>query len=244
MNATAAIFQRELVSLLARPLLYVVLAAFLLGVNLFAFNEKGIFDAGQADLTPFFEALPWMCAGLAPVVSMRSYAEYARPGALDALLSLPASSAAIALGKFFAAWAYVCLGLALTTPIWLAVTILGAPDHGVIALGYGGAVLLAGALVSLGCAAGAFLSGQAAALVVAALGGLGFLALGLPLTTQALAGWIGPDLAAGVSGLSPLGPMQGFSRGVLDAAGFVHFAALIGLGLAWAGLALSARRGR
>ena len=48
------------------------------------------------------------------------------------------------LGKFFAAWLFVGLALALTFPIWITVNYLGNPDNGAIFAAYLGSLFVAG----------------------------------------------------------------------------------------------------
>src|SRR6185437_7856797 len=73
---------------------------------------------------------------LVPAVTMRMWAEEAKGGTLELLLSLPLTLWQAMLVKFLAAWLFIGLALALTFPIWLTVNYLGSPDNGVVFAGY------------------------------------------------------------------------------------------------------------
>ena len=53
------------------------------------------------------------------------------------------------MGKFLAAWAVLGVALALTFPMVITVNFLGHPDNGVIAAGYIGSFLMAGAYLGI-----------------------------------------------------------------------------------------------
>jgi len=80
---------------------------------------------------------------------MRLWAEERRSGTIELLMTLPITPTEAVLGKFFAAWAFTTIALALTFPMWLTVNYLGAPDNGIIAASYIGSWLMAGAFLSL-----------------------------------------------------------------------------------------------
>ena len=81
---------------------------------------------------------------------MRLWAEERRLGTIEMLLTLPLTQTQAVIGKFVAAWLFCAIALVLTFPIVLTVLYLGNPDMGVIASGYIGALLIAGAFLSIG----------------------------------------------------------------------------------------------
>src|SRR5439155_1939423 len=114
------------------------------------FNLGNFFDRNQADLTPFFDFVPWVFLLLVPAITMRLWAEERRLGTIELLLTMPITQTQAVLGKFLAAWAFCAIALVLTFPFVIAVNILGNPDNGVIFSGYLGALLIAGAFLSVG----------------------------------------------------------------------------------------------
>ena len=114
------------------------------------FNLGNFFDRGQADLSPFFNFIPWVFLLLVPAITMRLWAEERRLGTIELLLTLPITQAQAVIGKFLAAWAFCAIALVLTFPFVITVNILGSRITGVIASGYVGALLVAGAYLSVG----------------------------------------------------------------------------------------------
>jgi len=146
------IARRELGGYFATPVASVFIVIFLVLQGALTFNLGGFFDRGQADLNPFFTFIPWVFLLLVPAITMRLWAEERRLGTIELLLTLPITQTQAVLGKFLAAWAFCAIALVLTFPFVITVNILGNPDNGVIASGYVGCLLVAGAFISVGAA--------------------------------------------------------------------------------------------
>ncbi len=95
----------------------------------------------------------------APLLTMRLFAEEAREGTLELLLTMPVRDSDIVLGKFIGAWAYFSAILALTLVyegIWLAITTARAYelrpelDIGPVISAYMGIWLFGGATLAIG----------------------------------------------------------------------------------------------
>ena len=112
-----AVVMREFASYFATPLAAVFLVIFLFLAGLFTFNLGGLYERGQADLRPFFQAVPWLYIFLVPAVSMRLWAEERRLGTIELLTTLPIAPRDLVFGKFLAAWAFTTLGVLLTLPL-------------------------------------------------------------------------------------------------------------------------------
>ncbi len=121
----AAIYRRELLAYVTTPTAYVFVAVFLFSIGLFTFQVGGFFEARRADLTPFFAFHPWIFMVFLPAVSMRLWAEESRSGAIELLMTLPAPTWSLVLGKFLAAWSVAGAALLLTLPLWVTVNLLG-----------------------------------------------------------------------------------------------------------------------
>ncbi len=103
-NALRAVYSRELAAYFLTPLAYVFIAIFLIALGAFTFEIGRFFDTNQADLAPFFLFHPWLYLVFLPAIAMRLWADEARGGTLELLLTLPAPTWSLVLGKFLAAW--------------------------------------------------------------------------------------------------------------------------------------------
>jgi ABC-2 type transport system permease protein len=228
---TLTLAKRELAAYFASPLAYVFITAFLVLSALLTFQLGGFFARGQADLVPFFDFHPWLYLVLVPAVGMRLWAEERRSGTLELLLSLPVASAQLVIAKFAAGWAFLGLALVLTAPMWIAVTYLGAPDHGAILAGYLGSWLMAGGYLALAACLSAATQNQVVAFVLALAACFALLAGGSEVGQGLLAELLPPGLADALAQLSVLSRFEGFKQGVIALADVVFFASLIACAL-------------
>lgn len=238
-----AIYRRELLSYLTTPTAYVFVAVFLFAIGLFTFQVGGFFDARRADLSSFFAFHPWIFMVFLPAVAMRLWAEETRSGALELLLTLPAPTWSLVLGKFLAAWSVAGVALLLTIPLWITVNVLGHPDNAAIFTAYLASLLMAGAYLAIGSAMSALTPAQIVAFVLAVLISFLLTALGLPLVLDFFSGVIGGALAETVARFSILYHFDAAQRGVIEFRSIFYFVSLIALCLGFTALAVDARRG-
>jgi ABC-2 type transport system permease protein len=238
-----AIYRRELLSYLTTPTAYVFVAVFLFAIGLFTFQVGGFFEARRADLTAFFAFHPWIFMVFLPAVAMRLWAEETRSGALELLLTLPAPTWSLVLGKFLAAWTVAAVALLLTIPLWITVNILGSPDNAAIFTAYIASLLMAGAYIAIGSAMSALTPAQVVAFVLAVLVSFLLTALGLPLVLDFFSGVIGGAVAETVARFSILHHFDAAQRGVVEFRSIFYFLTLIALCLGFTALAVDARRG-
>ena len=150
MSSFWAVFKRELKSYFTTPLAYVFLVIFLFFSGYLTFKQ-GFFEARQADMRVFFMNLPLLYVFMVPSTAMRLWAEERKTGSIELLLTLPITITQAVLGKFFAAWVFLGIALALTFPMVITVCYLGNPDVGLIVTGYIGSWLTAGGFLAVGC---------------------------------------------------------------------------------------------
>ena len=224
MKTVAIILRRELASYFATPIAYVVLVIFLLMANLFAFSFGSLFERGQADLTPFFTFLPWLYLFLIPAVSMRLWAEERRNGSIELLLTQPVTLWQAVLGKFFAAWIFVGVALALTFPIWITVNYLGNPDNGAIIAAYLGSLFIAGGFLAVGSFTSSLTKNQLVAFLIAMLICFLLLIAGYPAATDWFQSWAPLWLVQGIASLSFLTHFENIVKGVLDLRDVLYYA--------------------
>ena len=230
MRPILTIAERELVAYFATPVATVFIVIFLVLQGTLTFNLGNFFDRGQADLSPFFNFLPWVFLLLVPAITMRLWAEERRLGTIELLLTLPITQGQAVLGKFLAAWLFCAIALALTFPMVMTVRFLGDPDMGVIAAGYLGALLVAGAFLAIGSATSAATRNQVIAFVLAVAVCFVFAAASYPLVTDFLSRQT-PLMAEVTRRFALLDRYQDFTRGIVSLRNIVFFTAFIGFWL-------------
>ncbi len=219
--------RRELAGYFATPVAYVFIVIFLMLSGALTFTVGGFFARGQADLGPFFTFVPWLFLFLVPALTMRLWAEERRLGTIELLLTLPLPQWQAVLGKFLAAWAFCAIALLLTFPLVLTVNYLGRPDNGVIAAGYVGCLLVAGAYLAVGAAMSAMTKNQVIAFVLAVAVCFLFAAAGSPIVTEFLSQRV-PILAEVARGLSLTERFNSLTRGVIALRDVMFFVTFMG----------------
>lgn len=227
MNSFWAVFKRELKSYFATPLAYVFLVIFLFFAGYMTFNLQKFFEMRQADMQPFFANLPWLLMFMVPATAMRLWAEERKVGSVELLFTLPITITQAILGKFLAAWAFLGIALALTFPMVLTVAYLGDPDGGLIAAGYIGSFLMAGAFLAIGCFFSAVSKNQVIAFVLAVVACAVLVFAGLPSTSNYLSMFLPAGLVSAVESMSLQEHFHSLQQGVVRFKDLAYFAVLI-----------------
>lgn len=247
-----ALLGKELHSLFASPIAYVVLTAFVSLSAIFFFQHvvtynrllfvfqgqaigMGGFDAGtpprqlnilEEVFIPSSGDLSLLLLALIPLITMRVFAEEKATGTDELLLTLPIRPWELAVAKHASTYLFVCLLLA-TSAVFPAVAIekgrLGL-EH-LFAL-YMGQLGYGVALAAIGLACSSLTRSQ----IVAAV-----LAYAIPFVLLDF-GWLEPMLSDGVASflrqLSLQARFESFARGVLELRHVIYFAGLTGIGFA------------
>jgi ABC-2 type transport system permease protein len=237
------IFKRELGAYFSTPVAYVFIVIFLLLTGVFTFYVGGLYERNQADLEPFFRFHPWLYMLLIPAISMRLWSEERKAGTLELLMTLPISLVEAVIGKFLAAWCFTAIALALTFPVWITINYLGDPDNTVIAAGYLGSLLLAGACLSIGACISALTKNQVVAFVISFVICFAFNLSGFPIVLDLFSGWAPQAIVDVVSSFSFLSHFESILKGVIDIRDIVFFASLIAFWLYANILAIEAKKG-
>jgi ABC-2 type transport system permease protein len=227
MNAILTIAGRELRAYFATPVATVFIVIFLILQGALTFNLGQFFDRGIADLNPFFTFIPWVFLLLIPAITMRLWAEERRLGTIELLLTLPITQTQAVLGKFLAAWAFCAIALLLTFPFVIAVNILGSPDNGVIASGYLGSLLIAGAFLSVGAAMSALTRNQVIAFVLAVAVCFVFAVASNPIVNDFLS-HTAPAVGEFTRRLAITDRFADFTRGLISLRDVIYFVTFIG----------------
>ena len=223
MSPVNAVLRRELRSYFVTPVAYVFLVIFLVLAGILTFYVGDFYERGQADLQPFFIMQPWLYLILVPAITMRMWAEEAKGGTLELLLTLPLTLWQAMLGKFLAAWLFIGLALALTFPIWVTVNYLGSPDNGIIVAGYLGSWLMAGTFIAIGACLSALTRSQVVAFILTALVCVLLILAGQPQVLEFFHGALPRRLINALAHLSMLQHFEAIARGVLDLRDLVYF---------------------
>ena len=98
-----AVMMKEINEFLYSIIAYLVIGVFLIGVSivLWVLPETSLLEYGYASMEPLFSIGPYLFMFLIPAITMKSFAEEKRSGTIELLYTLPLTSRAIVLGKFF-----------------------------------------------------------------------------------------------------------------------------------------------
>lgn len=242
MRNVGIIMRRELASYFATPLAYVFILIFLVLSSAFTFYLGNFYERGQADLQSFFYWHPWLYLFLIPAISMRLWAEERKSGSIELLMTQPVTLWEAVLGKFFAAWIFAGVALALTFPMWLTVNYLGHPDNGTILAAYVGSFLLAGGYLSIGSCMSALTNNQVIAFILGVVACFVVLLAGFPVVLDAFRVWAPQWLVEAIASLSFLKHFDSIMKGVIDIRDLLYFTMLGGFFLLATSIALDVRK--
>jgi len=181
----------------------------------------------QADMRTFFANLPLLFVFMVPSAAMRLWAEERKVGSIELLFTLPITIRQAVLGKFFAAWLFLAIALALTFPMVITVCYLGDPDIGLIITGYIGSLLMAGGFLAIGCFFSAVSKNQVISFVLSVVACAVFVFAGMPTTLNYLSSFMPAGLVAAVEGMSFQIHFDSMQRGVLEFKDLAYFVLII-----------------
>ena len=127
MSQIPPLFKREFLGYFRSPVAYVFLVVFLMASVGCAFFLGGFFRNEIAGLDSYFQFLPWLFIPFISAVGMRLWSEEKRAGTIELLFTLPVTTLEAVLGKFLAAWAFLCLAILLSFPMVLTWPISATP---------------------------------------------------------------------------------------------------------------------
>lgn len=190
---------------------FLLLSHWLFLSSFFLFNE--------ASLRLYFDGLPLIWIVFLPAVTMDRFALEKKQNTIELLESLPLSFSQIVFAKFLVSWLIVVMALAASLVLVVVVSVLGAPDYGVILSSYLGVLLLAGFAVSVGLFFSKLFSSSIAAYLSTVLFLLFCYVLGHPLVLQSLP----LNFTSSVEFLSFDGHFQKFLTGVISLKSVFYF---------------------
>lgn len=238
MTRMRSVATRELRAYFNSPIAYVFLLAFI-GAALFTFfNVNAFFARGQADMRSLFSSVPFLMLLLVPALTMRLWAEEEKQGTIEMLLTLPVRDHELVAGKFVASWALLAVGLALTLPLAITVSLLGNLDWGPVWGGYVGALLLGAAYLAVGQFVSAMTENQILAFILSLVVCMAMYGVG----TESFLGLFSDSTAATLRALGTGSRFESIGRGVIDLRDLLYYVSLTGFFLALSVGALRAKR--
>lgn len=214
---------RELGAYFDSPVAYAYAAVFLILSCGTYMND--FFLAGVADLSPYFDVLPFLLIPFAPAITMGMWAQEHAQNTVELVLTLPLTPGQVVLGKFAAALLFYALVLAGSLPLVIMLAWLGDPDPGPIVAGYLGALLTGALFLAFGLFASGLTRDQIVAFVLAALLGFVFVLSGHEQVVAVLDG-LAPARQLGTwlyESISIMPHYEAFERGVVGLADTVYF---------------------
>ena len=233
-----AIFKKEFSSYFTSPIAYFYLTVYVGLTNWLFF--KTFFIGGQASMRSYFGLLPILFLFFVPAVSMRLWAEEKKSGTIELLFTLPIKVGEAVLGKFLAAYVFLCVSFLLSISVPVCVAVAGDPEWGPIVGGYAGAVLMGGAYLAIGM----FVSYLTENQIIAFIGGVvvtfAFYIVGSPFVPFSLPNFMVPVFYT----LGLANHYDSISRGVLDSRDIVYYCSVIGVFLFLNAYAIENRKWR
>ena len=226
MPTLLSLFKREFLGYFRSPVAYVFLIVFLVAAVGLAFFLGNFFEAGQANLEPFFFFHPWLFLFLIHAVGMRLWSEEKRTGTIELLFTIPLTTLEAVIGKYLAAWAFISTAILLSFPMALTVAYLGDPDWGVIFSSYLGSILMAGAFLGICSLTSALTKNQVISFVLSVVVCLVLLFLGWSVFNDLLASVLPTTLVDVLANFSFKTHFDPFTNGIIDPADVTFFLSL------------------
>jgi ABC-2 type transport system permease protein len=240
----AAILEKELRSYFSSLLAYVVMAVFLVlsgfffYTNLAFFITMGGFDLNRGLWQYQFHDMRLVLLLIAPLLTMRLFAEERRQGTLELLWTYPLRDASLIGAKYAAAFVVLMAMLVLTLAYPATIALIYPVAFSSVLVGYLGLLLLGASFL----ACGIFVSSLTESQLVAGTVTFGMLLFFWVITwNQAAAN---DRLVAALTQVSLFDRFYLFARGAIDSKDLVFFALFIGFFLFLTLLSLESRHWR
>ena len=169
-------YWKELRYYFSTPIAYIVIGLYLLAISLFLWVIPGqwnIIDSGYAKVDGLFQLSPWLFMLLCPALTMRLLSEERQSGMWDLIRTKPVSLTRVMLGKYFAAWTWVLIGLLPCFVHYFVVAYMAEPmgnlDSGAFMGSFIGLILLSGTFMAIGLLCATFSKSQIVCFISGAL---------------------------------------------------------------------------
>ena len=221
-----ALFKKEIRYFFTSPIGFTIIGLFIVlnGLFLWVFKtDYNIFNAGFADMLPFFRLSSWVFVFLVPALTMRSISEEKKSGMLALLFTKPVSTLQMVFGKYLGIL-FLLFVILLPSALYVyMVWVLGNPVGNLDIAGTVGSYialfLLVATFASVGLWASSISSNQIISIVLAA-----FLCFFFFFGIDQLIAFVAPEDFGGVGFQTHF---DAISRGVIDTRNIVYFLSVI-----------------
>jgi len=212
MKNVPTIFIKEMKTYFASPIAYVVLVVFsLLSGYFFAMYFDMASRYGfEANMRAMFHNMSITMLFVAPLITMRLFAEEKRLGTIELLMTSPVTDLEAVIGKFAASLGLFTIMLALTFTSPLFLMMYSEPDVPPMIVGYLGLFLLGASFLSVGTVTSSITRNQIVAAVISFAVLLGLWIIGW------MSSAVGRDAGRVLSYISLLEHFEDFSKGIID----------------------------
>lgn len=166
MRNVSTLTRRELSAYFFSPIAYIVLTVLVLLTGYIFFNYLS--TQREANIVPVVRVMAFMLMLIAPMLTMRLFADEFQSGTIETLMTAPVTTLEVVLSKYLASLFFL---LVVLVPAILYAAVLFAvpsaePDAGPILAGYFGLFLLGSFFLAVGMVASACVRSQISAAVV------------------------------------------------------------------------------
>lgn len=238
MRNTIAIMGKEFRTYFTSPMAYIIAAVYLAMSGFFFVQDLSTLQLAR--LQGLLGPSGFLLLLIAPILTMRLFAEEQKLGTLELLLTAPVRDEEVVLGKFLSALSIMTVMILLTAYYPIILMVFGNPDVGPILSGYLGLFLAGMCFLAVGLLASSFTSNQ----ILAAILGIGLLLLFWLISGAAS---LVPNLPAVRDVLSfiSLGShYNDFLRGVIDTKHVIYYLSFAATCLFFTVRSLETRRWR
>ncbi len=216
---------RDLRRYFGNPTGYVFITVFIFLSAAAAFWRPRFFLNNLATLDQINDVFPLLLLFFVPALTMGVWADERTEGTDELLLTLPASDAAIVLGKYLAVLGVYSVSLMLSLSHIMVLLWLGSPDAGLMTANYIGYWMAGAALIALGMIGSQLASHAAVAFVLAVL------SCAVPILAASGAATFGEALGRDVAPFGLAFHLADLSQGVVSLSAVLYFATLGVFGL-------------
>ncbi len=239
MNGLLTIFRRELSAYFNSAIAAIFLIVFALFTNgVFMLN---FFQAGKADMRPFFNSLPFTLTIFIPAIAMRLWAEDRRGNTYELLLTFPMKPSQLVLGKYLASVVFYGFALMTTWTLPLMISWVGQLDPGVIVGGYLGMFIMGAFYLAVGIFISGLCKDQIVAFILTVVTVFTLFFLGTDGFASAIDSWL-PGIGNFFKNhVGVATHLTSFAKGALDTRDILYFVAGIFIFIFLNGLSLEGR---
>lgn len=220
-NKVWAVCRKELAVYFSSPVAYIVAAMFLLFSGYFF--SVVLSYTREASLRLLFQNVAIVMLLVAPMLTMRLFAEERKLGTFELLITAPLRISELVAGKFLGAVILFLAIMAVTLEYPLILILFGDPDWGPMIAAYLGFILMGTAFLAIGMFASSLTDNQ----IVAVVASFGIL-LGMWIIGWASDLIPSTTIAMFVRSISIIDRFDSFSKGIIDTGDLTYYLSVIG----------------